>query len=680
MAFQSSPTPKPSAEGRIESQIPHSEDSYQYEPLPPRHIRVLKLLPGFDTTIEISLESVSLDNSKEFETIEALSYTWGKPTPAHTVVCNGQAVSVTPNLYDALVALRKPDNSGLLWIDQICINQRDNVEKSQQVQIMHLIYSKASRVLVWLSEAIFLWKDILGYMGTLYEFSMSLNRTPQHDASAAVSVEDIPLEAWVAFIMVFESPYFTRVWMIQEVVMARECIVVAGGGSLKWHVIEQMLLLLKHQEDSMFWIPVPLPVELRRNTRCFQKMMTLRSRLSTDNPLAKLVWSHRPRWTLLDMVRKSWGFDATDKRDKIYALVGLLQITEHCAPQDIYPDYSSATTYADLVRKAFVHGLTKDSNLESLLSCRPRSEHRFPSWSFDSEDIHASATPYELGFESGKYRTASETVPVVRRVSGNDSELVFKVTKIGKISELGSPFPGAKKFQVIVEDLQTRFTTGINFKLKDMQRMLRNNIELIYGVSADPFVGLLTKSRVDFCRAFFCDISLDGNRFAAEVNNSSPLVQHLRSQTSVRTASFMLKRTAAEEAFIRLFIQEYDDHADLIFRALLGRFPSLCNGLRRISNMRFARGIRYEPEVGIAPGVATQASSQQSPLMCWVPLEAEADDVIAAIHGFRMPMLMRRVPGLEERYIFLGICFVYGFMDGEALATEGLHSENIIVV
>jgi hypothetical protein len=54
-------------------------------------------------------------------------------------------------------------------------------------------------------------------------------------------------------------------------------------------------------------------------------------------------------------------------------------------------------------------------------------------------------------------------------------------------------------------------------------------------------------------------------------------------------------------------------------------------------------------------------------------------DTIAVIHGFRIPMLLRRVPGAEERYRFLGICYVHGFMDGQALRTTSLHSENIVV-
>jgi hypothetical protein len=63
------------SQGRVESHLSQSHDSYKYDRLPPRHIRVFKLLAGVDTDVEVSLESVSLDDDKGLDTVEALSYT-----------------------------------------------------------------------------------------------------------------------------------------------------------------------------------------------------------------------------------------------------------------------------------------------------------------------------------------------------------------------------------------------------------------------------------------------------------------------------------------------------------------------------------------------------------------------------------------------------------------------------
>lgn len=49
--------------------------------------------------------------------------------------------------------LRETDSRRILWVDAICINQKDFNERGHQVGIMRDIYSKAPQVLIWLGEA-----------------------------------------------------------------------------------------------------------------------------------------------------------------------------------------------------------------------------------------------------------------------------------------------------------------------------------------------------------------------------------------------------------------------------------------------------------------------------------------------------------------------------------------------
>jgi hypothetical protein len=42
-------------------------------------------------------------------------------------------------------------------------------------------------------------------------------------------------------------------------------------------------------------------------------------------------------------------------------------------------------------------------------------------------------------------------------------------------------------------------------------------------------------------------------------------------------------------------------------------------------------------------------------------------------------MVVRSVPGQNERYQFLGVCYVHRFMDGEALTDHDLVTEDIVV-
>src|SRR3954471_19944384 len=113
-------------------------------------IRVLHLHPGtWHEEISCHLTHVSLDNKPEFQ---ALSYVWGKPDDTSPVKLDGCLFSVTKNLEAALRRLRLKGSERIIWIDQLCINQSDIVEKSQQVAMMPQIYKNCKEVFLWLGE------------------------------------------------------------------------------------------------------------------------------------------------------------------------------------------------------------------------------------------------------------------------------------------------------------------------------------------------------------------------------------------------------------------------------------------------------------------------------------------------------------------------------------------------
>jgi hypothetical protein len=106
-------------------------------------IRVVQLKAGSPANnIECDLLSGPLSGLD----FEALSYAWGVTLLPHTLCVNGYPFYVTYNLYTAFKKLRCSDRERLLWIDAMCINQHDNIEKSTQVQMMRDIYARASGV------------------------------------------------------------------------------------------------------------------------------------------------------------------------------------------------------------------------------------------------------------------------------------------------------------------------------------------------------------------------------------------------------------------------------------------------------------------------------------------------------------------------------------------------------
>jgi Heterokaryon incompatibility protein (HET) len=93
-----------------------------------------------------------------------------------------QLLKVTKNLYEALHHLRDETRPRVLWIDAICINQRNLPERSSQVRRMADIYSLSKRVVVWLgpeAEDSSLALELLGSLATKVEINWeTLNIRP----------------------------------------------------------------------------------------------------------------------------------------------------------------------------------------------------------------------------------------------------------------------------------------------------------------------------------------------------------------------------------------------------------------------------------------------------------------------------------------------------------------------
>lgn len=83
----------------------------------------------------------------------ALSYCWGDPSITRVILVNDLCVQVTTNLEAALRALRH-QKVETVWVDALCINQLNLLERGLQVMRMGLIYSYASYVIALIGEEI----------------------------------------------------------------------------------------------------------------------------------------------------------------------------------------------------------------------------------------------------------------------------------------------------------------------------------------------------------------------------------------------------------------------------------------------------------------------------------------------------------------------------------------------
>lgn len=191
-------------------------------------IRLLTIIDDASEPITCQLEHVSLAASPSYK---ALSYCWGDASDTQPVVINGRTMAVTVNLESALRQFRG-EGHGWLWIDAVCINQSDLGEKGEQVLKMGGIFSKATEVVTWLGPEEDDSELAMEFMRTFGEHAAEvLSKEPMLDWARPISREECRAhdeDSWSALEALFRRRYWTRLWTVQEMVLASRVIVRCG--------------------------------------------------------------------------------------------------------------------------------------------------------------------------------------------------------------------------------------------------------------------------------------------------------------------------------------------------------------------------------------------------------------------------------------------------------------------
>ena len=190
--------------------------SFQYESLPePDSIRFLILEPSPDhsSPIQCSLIHTTLAICKNdiIDHYTALSYVWGDPGASHDILVDGKSFKVTINLFHALGDLRDKVRVRRLWIDAICIDQLNIDERNIQVRIMGTIYGRAQHTVIYLGPST---KGIDALFEELSVVLASDQIGSGWDAFEAPPMLQLVREG------ILSRPWFTRVWIYQELVLS----------------------------------------------------------------------------------------------------------------------------------------------------------------------------------------------------------------------------------------------------------------------------------------------------------------------------------------------------------------------------------------------------------------------------------------------------------------------------
>ena len=310
------------------------------ERLPSDQFRLLCLTAqiGEDRPIHVSLETYAYDDYPEYETV---SYAWGgedgdssKCLPVY-IGKYWDVLLQTKNCWSLLKHVRPRRGIRLIWLDAVCINQDDTTEKEMQIARMGMIYQQSLRVVVYLGN------DIVRACKSGRHHP---RRHYLHECSASNEALQSKLRRMI------ELRYFRRVWVIQELLLAPNALIAIdeieftsgpanGGHGWKWI------------SSKVPWLDF----------------------LCNGSSLREK--------SLFDVLNIALSSEASDPRDKLFGLLGLVSPD---MANDLAPDYSISMIHTYI-------GITSYCILNLKESCTfmaaagSRSTQQCPSWVSDWE-------------------------------------------------------------------------------------------------------------------------------------------------------------------------------------------------------------------------------------------------------------------------------------------------------
>ncbi|WYZ37733.1 hypothetical protein EsH8_II_001239 [Colletotrichum jinshuiense] len=242
------------------------------------------------------------------------------------------------------------------WIDAICINQRDLVERSQQVGKMKDIYSRAHSTLIWLGDAGQPAEDVSLAFDLVRDIWQQIQAHLRHQEQWTEVVDRITSEEFVepripsimSLRQILTRAWFSRVWIIQEVATAQGPVfALLGFYPVQWKFLSHVVLPCceymtrsgrYNAVDAMFRTDVRNVHALRDLAKEYAVMME--GRTSSHNTRGSINAPER-FYALLQQTCGS--FKATDPHDVVYAILGLLGTDT--IPQELLPDYTASVGY-----------------------------------------------------------------------------------------------------------------------------------------------------------------------------------------------------------------------------------------------------------------------------------------------------------------------------------------------
>jgi hypothetical protein len=265
---------------------------------------------------------------------EAISYTWGRQQPTSWLSFNDSTrLPITPHLQEGIKALRSlathfgPQLLQRLWIDAVCINQAYNNEKAGQIPLMGVVYSSSKRVMAWLGPATDGSDRCIREMP--HFTPMILNSDNDRLTSTqlfSAGLPDMMNPIWTSFAHMLARPWFNRIWIYQEAVLAEDLQLVCGAQTVSFETMYKFVDALVNAALTRLIIEKGPSGLAARGVHAIVSINAGREVDILQEPFDPLQ--------LFDMGREA---EATEPVDRIFSLFGLMQADHRKAINLVYP-------------------------------------------------------------------------------------------------------------------------------------------------------------------------------------------------------------------------------------------------------------------------------------------------------------------------------------------------------
>ena len=229
----------------------------------------------------------------------------------------------------------------MLWIDAICVDQQNLEERGHQVQRMGDVYSLAERVIVWLGlddttsgHAIQLLRTIAPKVEVDW-ITTTIKPVSQDDARWAdvTNARSYSRQDMFAIYSLVIRLWFERLWVQQEIHSNRNAVLICGWDTLSWHDFRKAIYCFCHEWGA------------------FEDDITLYPGLEVRFLLIRNMISHVAYSTLGALIERTQHYKCSDPRDRVYAVLNMLNNFDKDRNAKIKPDYTKTVNqvYQDVV-------------------------------------------------------------------------------------------------------------------------------------------------------------------------------------------------------------------------------------------------------------------------------------------------------------------------------------------